>query len=185
MQEEHVLERWRASSSPMKGVCSVREKRKFLTRGKGVREWRGFLSYRGAQMNRTHRIFLSHRITQITRVRRFLLSHRFTQMNRTHSIPQRPCGRQISQNLTAIFSWNALWSLYAEGLLWARNCAQKCSVNSVRSVRERNTLCKRKESPLWEKNISFVRDITFKLVTLSICYHAAKPVYLLPCLLIS
>ena len=121
MQEEHVLERWRASPSPMKGVCSVREKQKFLTRGGGVREWRGFLSYRGAQMNRTHRIFLSHRITQITRVRRFLLSHRFTQMNRTHSIPQRPCGRQISQNLTAIFSWNALWSLYAEGLLWARN----------------------------------------------------------------
>ena len=56
MQEGHVLERWRASSSPMKGVCSVREKRKFLTRGKGVREWRGFLSYRGVQMNRTHRI---------------------------------------------------------------------------------------------------------------------------------
>ena len=64
------------------------------------------------------------------------ISHRRTQMNRTHSIPQRPCGRQISQNLTAIFSWNALWSLYAEGLLWARNCAQKCSVNSVRSVRD-------------------------------------------------
>ena len=158
MQEEHVLERWRASPSPMKGVCSVREKQKFLTRGGGVREWRGFLSYRGAQMNRTHRIFLSHRITQITRVRRFLLSHRFTQMNRTHSIPQRPCGRQISQNLTAIFSWNALWSLYAEGLLWARNvrknalltlCALweiiypqglssvlKRSVNSVCSVRD-------------------------------------------------
>ena len=158
MQEEHVLERWRASPSPMKGVCSVREKQKFLTRGGGVREWRGFLSYRGAQMNRTHRIFLSHRITQITRVRRFLLSHRFTQMNRTHSIPQRPCGRQISQNLTAIFSWNALWSLYAEGLLWARNvrknalltlCALweiiypqglssvlKRSVNSVYSVRD-------------------------------------------------
>ena len=101
---------------------------------------------------------LSHRFTQITRVRRFLLSHRFTQMNRTHSIPQRPCGRQISQNLTAIFSWNALWSLYAEGLLWARNVCQKVpltlcalweiiypqglssvlkrSVNSVNSVRD-------------------------------------------------
>ena len=101
---------------------------------------------------------LSHRFTQITRVRRFLLSHRFTQMNRTHSIPQRPCGRQISQNLTAIFSWNALWALYAEGLLWARNvrknalltlCALweiiypqglssvlKRSVNSVCSVRD-------------------------------------------------
>ena len=72
---------------------------------------------------------LSHRITQITRVRRFLLSHRFTQMNRTHSIPQRPCGRQISQNLTAIFSWNALWALYAEGLLWARNVGWKVLLN--------------------------------------------------------
>ena len=112
---------------------------------------------------------LSHRFTQITRARRFLLSHRFTQMNRTHSIPQRPCGRQISQNLTAIFSWNALWSLYAEGLLWARNVRKNALL----------TLC-----ALWEKKISFVRDIAFKLVTLSICYHVAKLVYLLPCLLV-
>ena len=65
------------------------------------------------------------------------ISHRRTQMNRTHSIPQRPCGRQSSQNLTATFSSNALWTLYAEGLLWARNCAQKGSVNSVCSVRDK------------------------------------------------
>ena len=32
---------------------------------------------------------------------------------------------------------NALWTLYAGGVLWARNCAQKCSVNSVRSVRDK------------------------------------------------
>ena len=76
-----------------------------------------------------------HRWTEHTG---FLLSHRFTQMNRTHSIPQRPCGRQISQNLTAIFSWNALWSLYADGLLWARNVCQKGSVRSVSSVRAKN-----------------------------------------------
>ena len=43
----------------------------------------------------------------------------------------------ISQNLTATFSSNALWTLYAGGVLWARNCAQKCSVNSVCSVREK------------------------------------------------
>ena len=43
----------------------------------------------------------------------------------------------ISQNLTATFSSNALWTLYAGGLLWARNSAQKCSVNSVRSVRDK------------------------------------------------
>ena len=34
-------------------------------------------------------------------------------------------------------SWNALCSLYAGGLLCARYCAQKGSVNSVCSVRER------------------------------------------------
>ena len=43
----------------------------------------------------------------------------------------------ISQNLTATFSWNALWILYAGGVLWVRNCAQKCSVKSVSSVREK------------------------------------------------
>ena len=31
----------------------------------------------------------------------------------------------ISQNLTAIFSSNALCSLYAEGLLWAQTVRQK------------------------------------------------------------
>ncbi len=31
-------------------------------------------------------------------------SHRKTQKNRTHSIPQKASGIQISQNLTAIFS---------------------------------------------------------------------------------
>ena len=33
--------------------------------------------------------------------------------------------RQNSQNLTANFSRNALCSLYAEGVLWARNVRQK------------------------------------------------------------
>ena len=36
-------------------------------------------------------------------------------------------------------SWNALCSLYAGGLLWARNRELKTSVNSVCSVRERTT----------------------------------------------
>ena len=40
-----------------------------------------------------------------------------------------------------------LCTLYAEGVLWARNSAQKCSVKSVSSVRERNTLCERRNSP--------------------------------------
>ena len=42
-----------------------------------------------------------------------------------------------TQHPTPIFGSNALWTLYAEGLLWARNCAPKSSVNSVRSVREK------------------------------------------------
>ena len=43
----------------------------------------------------------------------------------------------ISQNLTATFGSNALWTLYAGGLLWARNCVPQSSVNSVCSVREK------------------------------------------------
>ena len=39
-----------------------------------------------------------------------------------------------------------LWTLYAEGVLWARNSAPKSSVNSVGSVRE-------KKCPLWEKKL--------------------------------
>ena len=101
---------------------------------------------------------LSHRFTQITRVRRFLLSHRFTQMNRTHRVqwrwwplprplprregawsPRYPYGLDVSSFLLLIsfyISCNALWSLYADGLLWARNVRQKGSVRSVSSVRE-------------------------------------------------
>jgi len=47
---------------------------------------------------------------------------------------------------TPIFGSNALCSLYAEGLLWARNCSQKCSVNSVRSVRDKTPQRERKNS---------------------------------------
>ena len=43
----------------------------------------------------------------------------------------------ITQNPTATFGSNVLWYLYAGGVLWVRNCAQKCSVNSVRSVRDK------------------------------------------------
>ena len=65
------------------------------------------------------------------------LSHRVTQKKRTHGVSQRPCGRQIAQNVTPIFSSNVLCILYAEGLLWDRNVRQKRSVKSVSSVREK------------------------------------------------
>ena len=44
----------------------------------------------------------------------------------------------ISQNLTAIFGSNALWTLYAGGVLWDRNVGWKGSVRSVSSVREKD-----------------------------------------------
>ena len=43
----------------------------------------------------------------------------------------------ISQSVTATFSYNVLWILYAGGVPWDRNYAQKGSVKSVSSVREK------------------------------------------------
>ena len=39
--------------------------------------------------------------------------------------PTETLSQPITQNVTATFSSNALWTLYAEGLLWARNVRQK------------------------------------------------------------
>ena len=64
----------------------------------------------------------------------------FSQKNTDEQNTQRPTetlSQPISQNLTATFSSNALWTLYAGGVLWDRNCAPKSSVNSVRSVRDK------------------------------------------------
>ena len=52
--------------------------------------------------------------------------------------PTETLSQPITQNVTATFSSNALWTLYAEGLLCARNCAQNAQW----------TLC-----ALWEKII--------------------------------
>ena len=97
-----------------------------------------------------------HRWTEHTG---FLLSHRFTQMNRTHRVqwrwwplprplprgegawsPRYPYGLDVGYLLPLIGiydSWNVLWILYAGGVLWVRNSAQKGSVKSVGSVREK------------------------------------------------
>ena len=64
----------------------------------------------------------------------------FSQKNTDEQNTQRPTetlSQPISQNLTAIFGSNVLWYLYAGGVLWVRNCAQICSVKSVRSVRDK------------------------------------------------
>ena len=76
----------------------------------------------------------------------FFLSQKNTEeQNTQHSTET--LSQPISQNVTPTFSYNVLWTLYAEGLLWARNCAPKSSVNSVCSVREKNPQRERKNSP--------------------------------------
>ena len=64
----------------------------------------------------------------------------------------------ISQNLTATFSYNVLWYLYAGGVLWVRNSAQKGSVKSVCSVREKIPQHVRKTSPTWEIKLPNVEE---------------------------
>ena len=64
------------------------------------------------------------------------LSQKITEEQNTQGSTE-TLSQPISQNVTATFSWNVLWILYAGGVLWVRNCAQKCSVKSVSSVREK------------------------------------------------
>ena len=68
----------------------------------------------------------------------FSLSQKNTEeQNTQHSTET--LSQPISQNLTATFSWNVLWILYAGGLLWVRNSALKGSVKSVSSVRDKTS----------------------------------------------
>ena len=56
----------------------------------------------------------------------------FSQSNTEEQNTQRPTetlSQPISQNLTAIFGSNALWTLYAEGVLWPRNVGGKVLLN--------------------------------------------------------
>ena len=64
------------------------------------------------------------------------LSQKITEEQNTQGSTE-TLSQPISQNLTATFSWNVLWILYAGGVLWVRNCTQKVSVKSVSSVREK------------------------------------------------
>ena len=87
------------------------------------------------------------------------ISHRKTQKNRRQRVSERwwplplplprregawspryPCELDVGCLLPLIGiydSWNALCFLYAGGVLWVRNCAQICSVNSVSSVKDK------------------------------------------------
>ena len=90
--------------------------------------------------------FFSQRtILFLTEVAFYFSQKNTEEQNTQHSTET--LSQPITQSVTAIFSWNVLWYLYAGGLLWARNCAQRGSVKSVSSVRERNTLCERRNSP--------------------------------------
>ena len=66
----------------------------------------------------------------------FYFSQNNTDEQNTQSFTE-TLSQPISQNVTANISYNVLWYLYAEGVLWDRNCAQKGSVKSVSSVREK------------------------------------------------
>ena len=69
----------------------------------------------------------------------FYFSQKITEEQNTQGFTE-TLSQPISQNLTATFSWNVLWILYSEGVLWVRNSAQKCSVKSVSSVRDKTPL---------------------------------------------
>ena len=85
--------------------------------------------------------------------------------------PRYPYGQDVgcllSHYICVFISSNALWNLSGADHLWVLICAQKGSVKSVRSVREklpfvreRIILRARKRYPLWERRISSVRERT-------------------------
>ena len=111
-------------------------------------------------------------------------SHRFTQMNRTHRVqwrwwplprplprregawsPRYPYGLDVSSFLLLIsfyISCNALWSLYADGLLWARNCAQNallilCALWEI--------IYPQKISSVLKRSVKFVRSVRDNIPT--------------------
>ena len=113
-----------AQQGSVRSVSSVRERNILRERRNSPASLIGLISYRGCVL--------------------FLTEN--TEEQNTQGSTE-TLSQPISQNLTATFSWNVLWILYAGGLLWVRNVRQKRSVKSVSSVRERNVLCERKNYP--------------------------------------
>ena len=94
------------------------------------------------------------------------LSQNYTDEQNTQGFTE-TLSQPITQNLTAIFSWNVLWYLYAEGVLWTRNAGGKVLLNlwvlwekEIPSVREKDTLCEKKEYPPCEKELPSVKKRT-------------------------
>ena len=81
----------------------------------------------------------------------FFFSQKNTDEQNTQS-PTETLSQPITQNLTAIFGSYALWYLYAGGVLWDRNNAQKGSVKSVSSVREKLCSVREKTSTKYASN---------------------------------
>ena len=96
-------------------LCALWEKNLPSVRGKTPQRLAGILSYREGT---------------------FSFSQIYTEEKNTQN-PTETLSQPITQNVTANISCNVLWYLYAGGVLWVRNSAQKGSVKSVRSVREK------------------------------------------------
>ena len=94
------------------------------------------------------------------RVGAFYFSQIYTEEQNTQR-PTETLSQPISQNLTATFSSNAPWTLYAGGVLWARNVRQNAQW----------TLC-----PLWEIKYPSVRDKTPQRVV-CVMYHTVGAFY--------
>ena len=121
MQEGHVLERRKASSCSILSLFSKRE-------GNSLRNILTFPIYMVSTLSLKEDLSFSHEGP-------FFLSQRNTEEQSTQR-PTETLSQPISQNLTAnvscsstpnthhpspILGSNALWTLYAGGLLWARN----------------------------------------------------------------
>ena len=102
------------------------------------------------------------KLTSESHVFSFLTEH--TDEQNTQSFTE-TLSQPNSQNVTANISYNVLWYLYAGGLLWVRNSAQKVLLDlwvlwekEMSLVRERSVLSERKKCPSWEKETFFVRE---------------------------
>ena len=107
------------------------------------------------------------------RVGVFFFSQKYTDEQNIQR-PTETLSQPISQNVTATFSYNVLWNLYAGGLLWVRNSAQKGSVKSVSSVRGKIFQRERKDCPLWEEETLCVGERICLVVIWVILYPHEK-----------